>query len=304
VPLLLCFLPGHVIDRGLGMRKALIFGGSGQIGRSVIQLLRANNWHVLALSREPRTDEPGLQWLRGSFADFECASSLLDAVISCGPLDAFAHWFEHAPVNCSRVVAFGSTSVVTKRDSASIEERAIAEKLRSAEDRLFARGTVRAAPVTVLRPTLVYGAGQDLTLTRIAQLAARWNVFALPRHATGLRQPVHVDDLAQAAHACLAATCTFARAYDVPGGERLPYREMVKRVLDALQPRPRLVELPGPMFDTALRAMQVTGRLRGLGAAAVERMREDLVFDAGPACRDFGYAPRDFKPVPSMFGLA
>ncbi|KAB8198542.1 nucleoside-diphosphate sugar epimerase, partial [Lysobacter maris] len=31
------------------------------------------------------------------------------------------------------------------------------------------------------------------------------------------------------------------------------------------------------------------------------RMREDLVFDAGPAARDFGYAPRPFRPQAAMF---
>jgi hypothetical protein len=30
-------------------------------------------------------------------------------------------------------------------------------------------------------------------------------------------------------------------------------------------------------------------------------MRDDLVFDATPAQRDFGYAPRPFQPTASMF---
>jgi len=33
----------------------------------------------------------------------------------------------------------------------------------------------------------------------------------------------------------------------------------------------------------------------------VVRMRDDLVFDATPARRDFGYAPRAFQPTASMF---
>ena len=40
----------------------------------------------------------------------------------------------------------------------------------------------------------------------------------------------------------------------------------------------------------------------GLGPGAVARMRDDLVFDADPAARDFGYAPRGFRPTPGMFG--
>ena len=35
--------------------------------------------------------------------------------------------------------------------------------------------------------------------------------------------------------------------------------------------------------------------------AAVARMRSDLVFDLEPARRDFGYAPRPFRPQARMF---
>ena len=38
--------------------------------------------------------------------------------------------------------------------------------------------------------------------------------------------------------------------------------------------------------------------------AAVERMREDMVFSLEPAQRDFGYAPRAFKPEARMFERA
>jgi hypothetical protein len=34
--------------------------------------------------------------------------------------------------------------------------------------------------------------------------------------------------------------------------------------------------------------------MRALTDDAVSRMRDDLVFDASPAERDFGYAPRSF----------
>jgi hypothetical protein len=43
---------------------------------------------------------------------------------------------------------------------------------------------------------------------------------------------------------------------------------------------------------------------RDLTATAVTRMRDDLVFDAAPARRDFGYAPRMFLPDASMFDRA
>jgi hypothetical protein len=40
-----------------------------------------------------------------------------------------------------------------------------------------------------------------------------------------------------------------------------------------------------------------------MNAAALQRMREDLVFDLEPARRDFGYAPRAFAPTAGELGV-
>jgi nucleoside-diphosphate-sugar epimerase len=286
------------------LREALVFGGSGQIGRPVLDALIAAGWRVTALSRDEHADSAGLQWLRGGFDDLPRLPHRCDALISCGPLDVFSRWYAGSGIDAGRVVAFGSTSVATKLASADAHERDVAGRLRKGEVGLFETAQRNGAAATVLRPTLVYGAGRDATLTRIAQLARRWGAFPLPRGATGLRQPVHVDDLAAAAIACLDAPASHGHAYALPGGETLPYREMVARVLAALERKPRMVELPAPVFAAALVLARATGRASGLGDAAVRRMRSDLVFDIEPARRDFGHAPRRFEPTAAMFKVA
>jgi len=283
------------------MRRALVFGGSGQIGRPLLDRLVAAGWRVDAVSRGPQRDVAGVQWRRGDLARAEGVPAAVDAVFSCGPLDHFARWYATSPIECARVVAFGSTSVAVKHDSGDARERDLAMRLRAAEGLLFASAREQGAAATVLRPTLVYGSGRDRTLSRIAALARRFGAFALPRGACGLRQPVHVDDLADAAFAALDADAAHGNAYDLPGGETLPYREMVARVLVALRPPARLIEVPAPLFATMLAVARVTGRLRGFGDAALARMREDLVFDAAPARRDFGYSPWKFAPTAEMF---
>ena len=283
------------------MRTALVFGGSGQIGRPLLDRLVAAGWHVDAVSRDPPRDVAGVRWRRGDLARLEGMPAAVDAIVSCGPLDHFARWFGASPIECKRVVAFGSTSVAVKHDSGDAQERDIAMRLHAAENSLFASARVQGAAVTVLRPTLVYGVGRDRTLSRIAALARSAGLFVLPRGACGLRQPVHVDDLADAAVAALDSEAAHGRAYDLPGGETLSYREMVARVLAALQPPARLIELPAPLFAAMLRVARATGRMHGFGDAALARMREDLVFDSAPSQRDFGYAPRAFAPTAAMF---
>lgn len=282
-------------------RTALVFGGSGQIGHPLLARLADAGWDLAAVSRDARASRPGLRWLRGDLAAAAGLPADVDAIFSCGPLDAFALWLARGDVACRRVVAFGSTSVGVKQDSADERERDVARQLRGAETLLFDTAARRGIGATVLRPTLVYGAGRDATLTRIAALATRLHGFALPADAVGLRQPVHVDDLAAAATACLDAPVTHGRAYALPGGETLPYREMVSRVLAALPSRPRLLTLPSPLFRVLLAPARLAGIASGFNDAALARMREDLAFDDGPARRDFGYAPRAFDVDAAMF---
>lgn len=288
------------------MRDALVFGGNGQIGSALLARMTPAGWRVTAVSRQVSpadAAEPGdgVHWLSGELDAPPALPSRVDAIFSCGPLDGFARWYAAAGIDAARVVAFGSTSVDTKQRSDDPFERDLAERLASAERGLFARAQERGAALTVLRPTLVYGVGRDANLTRIAGLARRWGRFPLPRGATGLRQPVHVADLAVAALDCLDRPASHGRAYAVPGGESLTYREMVARVLACLQPPARLLELPRPLFALALHVARISGRASGLGDAAIARMQQDLVFDPGPAQRDFDYRPRQFEPVDAMF---
>lgn len=283
------------------MRHALVLGGTGQVGRPVIARMRAQGWRVTAISRDDHPDEPGVTWLRGSLEAMPALPAGVEALVSCGPLDGFARWLAQSPIEAGRIVAFGSTSVQVKRNSPDPDERDVAERLQHAEDVLFAAARARGTPPTVLRPTLVYGAARDATLSHVARLGHRMRLVPLPRRANGLRQPVHVDDLAAAAVACLSQPVTAGRTYDLPGGEDVTYREMIRRVLGALDPPARLVELPAPLFDLLLRLARSRGFGTGFTDAALDRMRRDLVFDRAPAQADFGYAPRPFQPTARMF---
>nr|WP_295382425.1 nucleoside-diphosphate sugar epimerase [Pseudoxanthomonas sp.] len=281
-------------------RSALVFGGTGQIGAALLARLRAAGWYSFAVSRQAREEQDGIHWLRGEFDAMPVLPEHVDVIFSTGPLDRFSRWYADARIASPRVVAFGSTSVGTKHDSSDAGERDLAVRLQDAEARVFATASARGAHATILRPTLVYGAGSDQTLSRIAAMARRSGFFVLPANARGGRQPVHVADLAAAAQAVVDVPATHGQAYALPGGETVEYREMVRRTLSALAPTPRLIVLPSPLFALAVRAARATGRLQGLTGAAVARMREDLVFDAAPARRDFGYAPRGFRPDAGM----
>lgn len=282
------------------MKRWLVFGLSGQVGVFFRDALAEGEAGLVGVSRQTGVDAPGLQWLRAGLGESFAVPGDFDAVLSFGPLDLFARWFEQAGLAPARVVALGSTSVHSKVSSPDPAERELAQRLADAEARLGAACEAKGAALCLLRPTLIYGGGER-SLSRIVALARRWHWLPLPADATGLRQPVHAGDLAAAALACLRAAEPVRGRYDLPGGETLAYDEMLRRVLAVAVPQARLVRLPGPLFRLGVRALRQLG-LRGAGEGLLARFDRDLVYDAGPARRDLGYSPRDFRPEPGMFG--
>ncbi len=284
----------------------LVLGAAGPIGRAGLPMLRARGVEIIAVSRAARVerDDEGTRWLRGDlFADLPAIAAT--SVISLGPLDGLVAWLERAaPTSVRRVVALSSTSARVKEHSIDAEERALAARLRDGEQRLAAWCVARDVAWTVLRPTMIYGGGGDRNLSRLAALARRFGHLPLPRGARGRRQPVHAADVARACVDVLDEPRTHGNIYDLPGGETLHYDDMVARLLAALPGRPRLWRLPDAVFRLAATLARVIGARRDIGDAAIARLAQDLVFDAEPARRDFGYAPRGFDAVSAVSGDA
>jgi len=193
-----------------------------------------------------------------------------------------------------RVLAISSTSRFTKDDSSDPQEQTIAQRLADAEAQLQAWAESRGVEWVILRPTLIYGQGRDKNLCEIARFIRRFGFFPLLGSAQGLRQPIHVQDVATACLAALRAPAAANRAYNVSGGSTLAYQQMAAQVFSALGRPTRLLRVPLWAFGVALAALRCLPRYRHWSAAMAERMNRDLVFDHSDAARDFAFAPRVF----------
>lgn len=193
-----------------------------------------------------------------------------------------------------RVVVLSSTSKFTKDDSNDPQEQAVALRLADAEARVQEWAESCGVEWVILRPTLIYGVGQDKNIAEIARFIQRFGFFPLFGKASGLRQPIHATDVAGACLAALQVPCAANRAYNISGGETLAYRAMVARVFTALGRRQRLVTVPLWAFRLAVSVLRRLPRYRQWTSAMAERMNRDLVFDRGEAARDLGFEPRPF----------
>ena len=277
-------------------RTILVAGASGQIGVNVVALALARGAQVIAL--EHRT-ALGFTHPRLKLASADLASPATpafpraDILIHTPPIwllpDALP---AIAAAGIRRAVVFGSASVFSKRDSLNATERSVVDSLAGAEQRVSAAVAEQGLDLTLLRPTMTYGMGLDINITRMARMIRRLHVVPIYNPANGLRQPVHARDLAEAALAASDNPATFGKAYNLGGGEQLSYRAMVQRLFMHLGATPRL--LPLPLLPQSLDLVSRLFPALHVNGEIARRMNRDLVADNTPAVRDFGYRPRGF----------
>ena len=148
---------------------------------------------------------------------------------------------------------------------------------------------------TILRPTLIYAEGRDVNITPLSRLIRRFGFMPLVGGASGLRQPVHAEDLAIGALAAAASPAAVNKFYALPGTETLTYREMIGRIFDGLGMPRRTISVPPWLWRAVF--LLAKPLFPGANVAMGIRMMKDMTFDCGPAARDFGWNPRAFNPV-------
>lgn len=278
------------------------------VGRSLIPLLANAGWHVEAFSRQRQiVGQSAGQGARVAFRLLE--ENDCGHADSCVAQAKITHWVCLAPIwvlpdyfamlaahQAKRVVALGSTSIFTKKRSSDPAEQSTAEKLRSGEQRFIAWAEANRIEWVILRPTMIYGLGQDRNICEIARFISRFGFFPLFGAAQGLRQPVHVEDVAAACAAALQSSRAANHSYNLSGAEVLSYREMAGRIFRLLDKPERFVAVPLVIFRLAIMCLRVWPGFRNWSAAMAERMNFDLVFDHADATRDLGFSPKPFRP--------
>lgn len=279
-------------------RRVAVLGGSSLVGRAVLPMLAAQGRQTLAYSRRPHAEAPDVSWRLAPPAR-TAGEAPLHWWLCLAPIWVLPCYFDALEAyGARRIVALSSTSRFTKIDSSDDTENAVARQLAQAEEQVRQWAESRGIEWVILRPTLIYGFGQDKNVSEIARLIRRTSLFPLLGRAQGLRQPVHVQDVASACVAALTAPAAANKAYNLSGGETLPYREMVGRIFEALGRPVRMIGIPLAIFRIAVCLARILPRFRKWSPAMAERMNRDMVFDHAAASQDLDFHPRSFHLSP------
>jgi nucleoside-diphosphate-sugar epimerase len=116
-----------------------------------------------------------------------------------------------------------------------------------AEDVLLERHRERGLPVTIVRPTHVYGPlNTRNNETFFFDRLVRGRPVLVPGHGGWLRQFGHVEDLADAMAAMLGVRAAYGRAYNLTGEEAITQAGFVELIADVTKRSCTLVPVEGP----------------------------------------------------------
>ncbi|MCK5718793.1 MAG: NAD-dependent epimerase/dehydratase family protein [Thiomargarita sp.] len=284
---------------------AIVTGATSQIGHFLLPYLQAANFTVIAISRNPPALPKTSQQIIWQLADlttehFFHAVKQPITLFHIAPLPllpALLNYLVNNKTIVKRVIAFSSTSALTKLDSPDSKEKAIAFQLFEAEKAVAENCINLNINWTIFRPTLIYGCGLDKNISFIAKFIHRFGFFPILEQGNGLRQPVHAADLAQA---CLQANQSpeaVNKIYQLTGGETLNYYEMVLAIFKCLGKKPRIIPIPLKLFQLAIHCINWLPAYKHLSPNMINRMDQDLCFEHQEASQDFGYYPRKFTDM-------
>ncbi len=272
----------------------LITGARGVVGVPLVERLSKSEQPYLAISRAPAKSASHIQWDLSQTPSDSIIERLEQAsiLIHCAPI-----WLlpDQLPLlnNLKNLVVFSSTSVLSKQSSPNDQERQLVNQLGRAEKALTSYCRKHDIALTIFRPSMIYGYGRDQNISHIAGFIRRFGFMLLVGRASGLRQPVHADDLVQVAFDALETNTTGQSVYTVAGKDIISYREMVTRIFIGMGRRPRVLRVPLWLFRSALIVAARLGRFSYTPEMA-DRMNQDLNYDYSKAADQLGFDPQGF----------
>jgi NADH dehydrogenase len=288
-----------------------VFGGSGFIGRYVVQQLAARGHRVrvavrnpnLALFLKPSGAVGQIQLVQANVRNAESVARAVagaDGVVNLvGLLAESGHQtFKDVQAEGAATVARAAAAGVRAFAQMSAIGADAASPARYARTKAEAEAAVRAAlpQATILRPSVVFGPEDDF-INRFARLARMLPVMPVVAGDTRF-QPVYVADVAAAVVSALEAPAEVGgHVFELGGPRTYTMRDLLAYILDeAMLDRP-LVEVP--MAAAGLLA-SLTGWLPGAPLTSDQLLmlaRDNVVSPTSADLRALGVSPTPLEAI-------
>jgi uncharacterized protein YbjT (DUF2867 family) len=286
-------------------RVVTVFGGTGFLGRRVVEHLRKHDFSVRIASRHPNrsralfgSDDPQLQSVA---ADIHDQRAVADALAGAyGVVNAASLYVERGRST------FHSVHVEAARGVAARAQRNGVERLvqvsgigaDAASPSLYIRKrgegelAVRAAfaDAILMRPAVMFGPC-DAFLTTVLALLRSLPIYPMFGRGLTRLQPAYVEDVAEAIARALQQTERRAVTFECGGPRIYSYEELLRTVAREAGLMPRLIPLPFAAWQALASISEV------LPSPPVTRNQIDLMQIDNVASRDMpGFAELGISP--------
>lgn len=302
-------------------RLAVVFGGSGFIGRNVVRELAKRGWRVRVAVRRPHH----AQFLRPMGAvgqiqlfqanvrhrpSVERALKGADAVVNLVGI-----LFQAGSQSFAQVQGAGAAVIADCAKAAGVETFVHVSAIGADADgdSLYARTkgeaerAVRAAipSATILRPSIVFGP-EDQFFNKFAAMAAMAPPFApLPILIGGGAtkfQPVYVDDVADAVCAALAKPEAQGRVFELGGPRIYTFRQLLEFMLAETGMKRILLPVPFAIAPAFGFIGEVIGALPFLAPPITRDQvkllkRDNIVSKDAATLADLGVSPETIEAI-------
>lgn len=296
----------------MAVKLATVFGGSGFIGRYVVQRLAKHGWLVRVAVRRP--DEALFLKTMGDVGQITPVAANLRHQ---GSVEA-AVMGADAVVNLVGLLyesgrqRFDAIHVEGARRAAEAAHRAGATRFLhlsaigadpaspAAYGRTKAAGekaVLAAFPgATIFRPSIVFGP-EDAFFNRFAELARLLPALPLIGGGHTRFQPVYVGDVADAAMAALESAAAQGKTFELGGPRIYSFRELMEILLKEIQRRRLLLPLPFALASLQAAFMEFLP-VPPLTRDQVQLLKRDNVVSPGmPGLKDLGIEPTALEPI-------
>jgi uncharacterized protein YbjT (DUF2867 family) len=292
-------------------RVVTVFGGTGFLGRRVVEHLRKHDFSVRIASRHPNrsralfgSDDPQLQSVA---ADIHDQRAVADALAGAyGVVNAASLYVERGRST------FHSVHVEAARGVAARAQRNGVERLvqvsgigaDAASPSLYIRKrgegelAVRAAfaDAILMRPAVMFGPG-DAFLTTVLALLRSLPIYPMFGRGLTRLQPAYVEDVAEAIARALQQTERRAVTFECGGPRIYSYEELLRTVAREAGLMPRLMPLPFAAWQ-ALASISEVLPSPPVTRNQIDLMQIDNVASRGmPGFAELGISPHAVEQI-------
>jgi nucleoside-diphosphate-sugar epimerase/membrane protease YdiL (CAAX protease family) len=291
------------VDHHERIRKTVVVaGGTGFIGRHIAARLAAAGHRVVVLGRRSGAAlAEGIELRRCDLAQPIDGSVLAgaDVLINCVGIKrerAGELTWERAHVELPGELAEAAAAAGVARmihlsvagcEAATAEAGPYLHSKARGEQRL---GGMSGVAITILRPAVVYGRGDDM-LRNLADTIRAAPVFPAPGAGRAIVQTIAVEDVAEAVLRCVERS-ELGRAYDLVGPERMQLRELIARVATVVGRTCVVVPAPMLVLRPVAAVLERIGSDPLVTPSQLGLLAHGVVGDPEPARVDLGFEPR------------